>query len=510
MLPAPWRMPAYLFANAMFMLAVSLGIAMHAQGEPRIAFLAAMFALCSLPLALMQRINDRYVMLAILLALLFTFYALADLAAVLDGSAPARGQGIVSEAEAVILAGVAALIVGYVTAVRFTRDRSARTPPPDWTPMAVVLIGLVLWGSGTAAVYYWQIHVVVRRSVEINNDLGNWATLGIMFGRMIQPLGIMILAYAMARYRRAPIAALVIGIVCLQIGIGFLADSKETAMRAGLIVIIVLLLVRGRVPKVWLGAAALFVVFAFPVFQAYRAQVSGTRGYTNAEAAANFGKVLDIAIASTDKVKRGFGGKQFRAQSFVERTSLKSSVEIVVARAGKDVRFQNGDTLLPMVTAFIPRVFWPDKPDVATGQVFNREFRISDYRDVYISPSHLGELYWNFGWAGALLGMFAIGALLGHINARCDLSQHASVTRLLMVAVTVYSLCVRFEGSIAVEYTVWMRSIAAVALLHWVFARRAAGTTGAETLSGIRTVDYLTRRASEREPVIGGGAAQTP
>jgi hypothetical protein len=242
-------------------------------------------------------------------------------------------------------------------------------------------------------------------------------------------------------------------------------------MKGGILVILVLLLVRGRVPRAWLIGAALFAVLAFPVFQAYRMQVTGFRHMTNAQAAQNLGKVFSIALAGSEKVKGGFGGKAYRQQNFIERSSMKSAVELIVTRTGKDVPFQHGYTLQPFLAAFVPRLVWAEKPSDDAGLVFNREFHVSIFRDVYISPSHLGELYWNFGWPGALIGMSAIGLLLGFIGKRCDLSERRSVTRLLIVAITIYLICVRFEGSIAVNYVVWIRSLAAILLLHWLFAR---------------------------------------
>jgi hypothetical protein len=466
------RLPLYLLVNIAFAMLLGAAVASHGLESPRLIYLVILGLLCSSPMLLMRRLNDRFAILAVNLLLYFLFFAAADVVATFAGAAKATHASVFTLAEGIILAGAASLIVGYVLASKAAGTTATANAPAEWSSAAVVLVGALLWVAGTAAVYYWQIHIVVRRSVEIDNRLGEWGTMVLMLGRMLQPLGIMILAYAWARYRRTPLLLLLLGVVTLQVLIGFVADSKETAMRAGLIVIIVLIMVRGRVPWAWLAGAALFVMVAFPIFQAYRAEVVGARGYTNQKAAQHLGKVLEIALSARDRVMQGTGGEQFRAQTFVERIALKNSIDIVAEHVGHDVALQRGATLLPLVAAFIPRIIWPDKPDAAAGQVFNREFGISVYRDVYISPSHLGELYWNFGWAGVLIGMAVIGGLLGWINARCDMSTQPTLTRLLVVSVTIYSLCVRFEGSIAVEYIVWMRSMAAVALLHLLFARR--------------------------------------
>jgi hypothetical protein len=129
--------------------------------------------------------------------------------------------------------------------------------------------------------------------------------------------------------------------------------------------------------------------------------------------------------------------------------------------------------LIPLLTIFIPRLIWPNKPDVQTGLLVDKEFHVTGLGAVYISPSHLGELYWNFGWSGALAGMLFLGLLLGWINRRCEMSERQSVTRLLILAITVFQTSVRFEGSIAGEYSVWIRSVIGILIMHALFARRA-------------------------------------
>jgi hypothetical protein len=79
--------------------------------------------------------------------------------------------------------------------------------------------------------------------------------------------------------------------------------------------------------------------------------------------------------------------------------------------------------------------------------------------------------------------MYLIGFFLGWINSRFALSEARSLTRFLVLVTTIYLPCMRFEGNIAMEYIVWMRSLAMVAVLHLIFATtmprlaRRAGST---------------------------------
>jgi sulfite exporter TauE/SafE len=91
--------------------------------------------------------------------------------------------------------------------------------------------------------------------------------------------------------------------------------------------------------------------------------------------------------------------------------------------------------------------------------------------DVFISPSNLGELYWNFGGLGAVLGMAVIGALLGWVGARFELSESVTLSRVLILAMTIQILVQGFEASIANQYSTWLRLMLGIGVLHVLFAR---------------------------------------
>jgi hypothetical protein len=54
------------------------------------------------------------------------------------------------------------------------------------------------------------------------------------------------------------------------------------------------------------------------------------------------------------------------------------------------------------------------------------------------------------------------------------MAEHASVTRLLVLLVTVYYLCMGFEGAMSVSYILWLRSLAFIGILHVLLARSHA------------------------------------
>jgi hypothetical protein len=479
-----WRMSLYAGLILLVGLGVTIGAAVTGAPNPRILYLICLAALCANPVLYLDGLNGKFAMLGCFMAAYFVFYGVGDLGAALSCQLLGDPQaGPLGAAEAVILVGALMAIVGYRWAVGAVGRRAHRTAPKDWSRAAVLVVGTGLFAVGTVAVWYLNVFVMPDKNVYASHRLAQinpYLTAALLLGGLVMPLGAMILSYAYAAYRRAYMYPLVLAVVIMQAITGFVTDEKAIVMKGGLIVILTKVLIDGKLPKLWLAGAAAFVVFGFPILQGYRSEVIGVQGMNHIQVAEHLGRALELAIAASGKVMQAKGDE--RAQTFFERASMKASVELPVNKIGVDADYQYGSTLAPVLMAFIPRILVPDKFSADSGREFGRDFRASNYTDTYISPSHLGELYWNFGWLGVVLGMLAIGFLLGYIGANCDFSEYRSVTRLLMFASTVYLLVWGFEASIAVNYVVWLRGLAVICAFHYVLARvpaeRGCGSTG--------------------------------
>jgi hypothetical protein len=490
--PASSRLPLYGALVGAFVVFIALAAAIGGAPNPRLLYVALLFALCASPVLSARKLNDRYALYTIFLVIYFVSFGMLDVIHLLEPGGAAGTEVLLSTAELLILLSGGAFVIGYqYAAKRMERRGVSKFVADDWPMKTLLTVGLILWAGGTLATWYWNIQLTVR-SLEVNYASEGITTL-LMLGRYAQPLGILVLAYAYVISRSKLLWILIIAVVVLQVMLGFVSNTKSGAMLGGILVIMTSYLVRGKVPKSWLLVGLFFITFAFPIFMAYRAVVVGERGLTNAEAAQNFGQVLELAIQG-QKQKSQEG-----SASFFDRSSVKDAVELIVRRVGVDVPYQHGHTLSPVLTAFIPRILWPDKPDVQTGLLLNEQFHIAE-AVVYLSPSHLGELYWNFGWPGALIGMLLLGALLGWINSLCDLSMVTSVSRVLILAITIFEAGVRFEGSIAGEYEVWIRSIAGILIMHAVFARRGSQHTGDWSKAPDSSIENAEMRSTARFP----------
>ena len=469
------RFALYAGLNVVFWLVVMIAQAIGASPDPRILYLMLLFAICSAPLIKLDGLNGRYALIAIFALAYFVMFGVGDLSALAQGAITDRSPSVLSETEAVILGGGTILFLCYESVVLISDLTGAGIASAsrgrDWSKYMVLRVGLIMWAIGTYATYKWYVYIVtdetneaVRKGLQ---SLTQYQTSAYILAQMMQPLGILLIAYFWRIYRSPLVWALILFICALQVVIGFVADIKGLAMLGGILAIVTTVLIDGRIPKLWLIGALLYVLIVFPVFQTYRAEIAHNRGLARTTVVANLGRVLELTLSADRRVNSG----RDRAQTFLERSSLLGSVQTIVEKTGNGVAYQRGHTLSPILATFVPKIVWSDKPDIPTGQIMNKEFHLTDSDDVFISPSHLGELYWNFGWPGVIAGMALIGSIMGVIGSRFNLAQGKTVTRLLVTVVTIKQVVVGFESSIAVIYVVWLRSLAGIGLLHLIFAR---------------------------------------
>ncbi len=447
------------------------------EKNPRILYLCTLLAVCGSPVLFVRRANGPFAVLYIFMAIYYLFFAADDLLNLVVPGEPTGSSGIFSLPEVAILVAGILTVAAYRLAVPAESPAATGATVQDWNLGIVLAVGLVIWIYGMASTWIWQVDII-RRAFDALQNTGTLKVLLVTAGRLVHPLGPALLAYAFIVSRKLRLAPLILAMVLLEFALGFVEDSKEIAVQAGVIVLMAKFLIDGRIPKSWMLAAALTVTLTFPVFQAYRAEVLQLRGEDRAQAALELGKNLDLALHADTSLN---SDSNLTLRSFVNRVSYKPTIELIVERVGTAAPFQHGKTLAPLLSSFVPRFLWPDKPDLSVGQYFNRELHISDAEDTYISTTMLGEMYWNFGWFGIVAGFLVFGYGLGFIDRRCELSSQPTVTKFLILVVTLYTFGARFEDGIAMGLTLWLRSMVVIALLHAAFSgRRHAVPAAAE------------------------------
>jgi len=466
----------YAALNVTFCLALVVGSAVGGGNLAQFPYVALLFAICTSPLPFIERLNGPFAMLAAAMAAYFVEFGALDAVSMLK---PAT-QGFLAEAgigrtEVVLWVGALMQIVGFHVAARLTGGRGP-VAPKDWSPGLLVPIGLALWTAASLATLYHAFVVqpgTSSASIQAGlAKLGIWRATGLItVENYAGPLGIMIIAYWWAVRRKRLATPLVLGLCLAQFVIGWIVDTKEVAISAPVIALLTRFIVLGKVPIRWLVGAVVAIALVFPIMSAKRVVMTEELGMTRAEALPRTFAILMRTLEEGDAIK---GGKyEQTSETFLQRESLKANVDLIIKGTAMGHPYKLGSTFEPLLYVFLPRIIWSDKPGGNSAQTLNREFHISADPDTFISPSHLGEWYWNFGLGGVILGMALSGALLGYISVRFDPSVHASVSRVLVIIVTLYLIVARSEGQVEIQYALWARSVALIGLLHLFLARGA-------------------------------------
>lgn len=128
---------------------------------------------------------------------------------------------------------------------------------------------------------------------------------------------------------------------------------------------------------------------------------------------------LMVTMLSDQVDARGMGGSVAEGWRVISRRSANTDLLIdVMRRTPDDIPYWDGLTYTSLVGAFVPRFFWPEKPQKSLGQDFGHRYGYISSADVQTSVNLpvVVEFYLNFGVAGVLVGMLLLGGVLRGIE----------------------------------------------------------------------------------------------
>lgn len=83
------------------------------------------------------------------------------------------------------------------------------------------------------------------------------------------------------------------------------------------------------------------------------------------------------------------------------------------------VQIVHGETIMAGLAAFVPRIFWPNKPAVAGSGILVSRFTGTKFaKGTSVGIGQVLEFYINFGVTGMVICFFILGALLGWLDTR--------------------------------------------------------------------------------------------
>jgi hypothetical protein len=109
-------------------------------------------------------------------------------------------------------------------------------------------------------------------------------------------------------------------------------------------------------------------------------------------------------------------GPEVYIQTWFDETMLRMCDPVatgLVASLVEEGGFLDGRGFDYLPISAVPRALWPQKPKINRGPYFSAVLGMAtdpSLATTSTGQTSAGELYWNFGWSGMLLGMYLLGA----------------------------------------------------------------------------------------------------
>lgn len=302
----------------------------------------------------------------------------------------------------IVLVGWVALLIGYVV-MSLVLPRTRPTPLPKWRPVPLKRWAWVLLVGGLAL-------DVARLELPVPA-----AVRGILqFAGMLSLLGTAILVVLSRRGFLTPTETarlwmLAAAIALIQIGTGSVANFA----RVGLIVLLAGWIAGAKL-RPWIVVAAVALAILVMTLRGFAIDFR-EQAWAGEDLSQTRRTGLWFSLVVGHSRERGVASTiEHGATVVAARAANLDLLADVIRQTPRSVPFWEGSSYLSLVGAFVPRIFWPDKPVKMLGQEFGHRYGYLDWNDRHTSinfPFTI-EFYANFGYTGVLVGMLIVGAIL--------------------------------------------------------------------------------------------------
>lgn len=201
------------------------------------------------------------------------------------------------------------------------------------------------------------------------------------------------------------------------------------------------------------GTLAVFatVIFIFPVFGLYR-KILPNENYVIFK---SFGRAYQEAE---------YGNLATSFRDFSNRLSGLDSLVILYKGGSKGRAF--GYTFLVSASSLIPRFIWHNKPYIDIGKLFGVIYmnQPTNVQNSY-AVTNIGELYWNFGFMGIILGMAALGFIYRFIYEYFFRFRNANGVFLYAI---IFGIIINIESAISTSIVKIVVNIFVALLVIWL------------------------------------------
>jgi hypothetical protein len=296
-----------------------------------------------------------------------------------------------------VFLGYAALIAGYALPIGRIASRVVPRMRREWSAETALVVAVVMIPVGWAVVLAGQFGVLPERAGS--------GGLGAVAHAASTGIGLIALCYQ--RYRSRVALVLLALVIPPTMLFNFFTASKILFLMPLVLVAVVHVIVTRRLRWWWIAGFLVVMSLFYPVSDVYRQYLFKNR-LSAVQVIANpryaFGLIARFTshVDPKEYVQAGF-------ETTARRLDSVGILSVIVRDAGTRVPFQNGASLVFIPASYVPRLLWRDKPKFTTGQWVTDHFGSGPQIRSSTGSSWMGELYFNFGWSGILVGMALLG-----------------------------------------------------------------------------------------------------
>ncbi|MBA57750.1 MAG: hypothetical protein CMQ40_01115 [Gammaproteobacteria bacterium] len=256
-------------------------------------------------------------------------------------------------------------------------------------------------------------------------------------GQFLQPAGFVAFAtfYLLKAEGRLPrMHGLTYFLIILPL---WITQILVSGLLTSIILIIVLwfalrISINGRIPWKSILMAIILFSLTYPVLHIYRTGPWQTRSNTSTPFVIQ--RVLgfvDTISQTASNFRTHIENNLYVPQGLVRRLSHISIFTHVIESTPEKVPYWDGKTFGTLISNWVPRVVWHDKPKEIWGNEFGQRYGILAKNDTSTSLNipWIIELYANFGRSGVYIGMALFGVFLGFFDRFLNITGSGVVVR---------------------------------------------------------------------------------
>ncbi len=342
------------------------------------------------------------------------------------------------ELSVICLIGLALFFLGYTLADgrrgKLTFLRSASITPEQQFPSSLIwfLFSVSILGKFLKFATGNYIAFLLAEGAELAyaNVLENLHRVGWVAFAVI-----CILAFQGKIYRRSD-WVLLWAVVGVEVLYQVIQGSKTFLMLPLFILAICYYYAKNRIPII-VGVIAIFFMtfFVFPFVNAYREVLQahyrqGIPSFSELDAVAVISETFRVAFLDSAETS-AIGAEPSTIGATFQRFGAADELLRFIEVVPEQLPYKHGADFLGVLVSAIPRAVWPEKPIFSPGA----DYGLWLDTITSVTPFPLGEMYWNGGYVGVVLGMFLWGVMLALAMRLTARLFHARGAQLYVVGI---------------------------------------------------------------------------